>query len=262
MNNNVRKNALKKPIAKVGKTKSVVKKSAEGKDLLDDCSNYDKDAYEKPAVTVDICICTIDGDDLKVLVIKRKNPPFRGMWACAGGYLEVPKKESLEKTALRELEEETGVIGIPVHQLATYGDVDRDPRDRVITTAYFACLDQASIEKQTIEAADDAEDYMWMDLKNPVDLAFDHNEIVKDLLDRLQGRITYADIAFQFLPEKFTWSELQHVYEVVLDRKMIPTNFRRKINNLYYIEDTGEMSKPKFGRPSKLLCFKGVKPTF
>jgi 8-oxo-dGTP diphosphatase len=237
-------------------------KSAEGKDLLDDVSNYDKDKYEKPSVTVDICVCTIDGDDLKVLMIKRKHAPYRGKWACPGGFLEVPKNESLEKTALRELHEETGVVGIPVHQLATYGDPKRDPRMRIITTAYFACVDQSVIEKQEIQAADDESEYCWMDIKDVPMLAFDHNKIIADLYDRLQGRITYADIAFQFLPEEFTWSDLQHVYEVVLDREVSAPNFRRKIMSLYYIEEVGKMSKPDRGRPAKLLRFKGIKDTF
>lgn len=263
MSNNVRKNALTKVGTKVGKALTrKVKKTAEGKDLKDDASNYDKDKYEKPSVTADICICTVDGDQLKVLMIKRKYAPYRGKWACPGGFLEIPKKQTLEITALRELEEETGVNGIPVHQLATYSDVKRDPRMRIITTAYFACVDSSVITKQKIKPRDDAKDYTWMDLKDLPNLAFDHNIILGDLYDRLQGRIVYTDIAFQLVPKEFTWSELQHVYEVVLDRKLITPNFRRKIKNLYYIEETSKMSKPERGRPSKLLLFNGIKPTF
>lgn len=238
-------------------------KSAEGHELLDDVSNYDKDKYEKPSVTVDICICTIDEGALKVLMIKRKNPPFRGKWATPGGFLEIPKKESLVKTALRELKEETGVRGIPVHQLATYGDVNRDPRMRIITVAYFACVDSSVIAMQKIKAADDADDYCWLNFKEIPKLAFDHNKILSDLYVRLQGRVTYSDLAFQFLPEEFTWTELQTVFEVILDRKLIAPNFRRKILGLYDIEETGKMSvTPTKGRPSKLLRFKGIKTIF
>jgi 8-oxo-dGTP diphosphatase len=239
-----------------------IQKTAEGEGLLDDASNYDKDKYEKPSVTADICICTIDDDKLKVLMIKRKHAPFRGKWACPGGFLEIPKKQTLEQTAVRELEEETGVKGIPVHQLATYSGVKRDPRMRIVTTAYFACVDSSVIERQNIKAADDADDYIWMNLKDLPKLAFDHNKILDDLYERLQGRVVYADIAFQFVAKEFTWSELQHVYEVILDRKLITPNFRRKIKKLYYIEETKRMSKPERGRPSKLLRFNGIKPTF
>jgi 8-oxo-dGTP diphosphatase len=240
----------------------ITEKTDEGSELLDDVSNYDKDAYEKPSVTVDICICTVDEGELKILMIKRKNPPFREKWACPGGFLDIPKKQTLEETAIRELEEETGMKGIPVHQLATYSDVKRDPRMRILSTAYFACVDSSVIQYQNIKADDDAEDYMWMNLKDLPNLAFDHNKILSDLYERLQGRVVYSDIAFQFVGKEFTWTELQHVYEVILDHKLITPNFRRKIKNLYFIEDTKKMSKPKRGRPSKLLRFKGIKSTF
>lgn len=237
-------------------------KTAEGHELLDDVSNYDKDKYEKPSVTVDICICTIDDGQLKVLMIRRKHPPFRGCYACPGGFLELPKRESLEETALRELREETNVMGIPVHQLATYGDVDRDPRMRIITVVYFACVNNDVMKKQLVEAGDDADGYMWIPLKHVPKLAFDHNKILKDLYERLQGRITYSDLAFQFLPKTFTWADLQAVYEAVLDRKLTAPNFRRKILSLYDIRETGKMSKPLRGRPSQLLKFRGIKKVF
>lgn len=239
-----------------------MEKTAEGEYLLDDSSNYDKDKYEKPSVTADICICTVDSGELKVLMIKRKLAPFRGKWACPGGFLDIPKNQTLEETAIRELEEETGMKGIPVHQLATYSDVNRDPRMRILSTAYFACVDSSVIQYQNIKAGDDADDYMWMNLKDLPTLAFDHNKILSDLYERLQGRVVYSDIAFQFVGKEFTWTELQHVYEVILDRKLITPNFRRKIKNLYFIEETNKMSKPERGRPSKLLRFKGIKSTF
>jgi 8-oxo-dGTP diphosphatase len=237
-------------------------KTAEGHELLDDVSNYDKDKYEKPSVTVDICICTIDDGQLKVLMIKRKHPPFRGCYACPGGFLDLPKRESLEKTALRELKEETSVKGIPVHQLYTYGDVNRDPRMRVITVAYYACVDSSVIKVQNIKAADDASEYCWMNLKDVPKLAFDHNKILRDLYIRLQSRVTYSDLAFQFLPNEFTWTQLQNVYEIVLDRKLVAPNFRRKIMSLYDLEETGNTYTPNKGRPSRMFRFKGIKEVF
>ena len=150
-----------------------VKLTAEGEDLLDDLSNYDKNAYEKPSITVDVCICQIVDNDLKVLLIKRKNPPYRNYWAIPGGFVDIERKEDLKIAAIRELEEETGVKGVDVHQLATYGDPNRDPRMRIITVAYYAIVPSELIDQQNIEAADDAKEYQWASLRNLPPMAFD-----------------------------------------------------------------------------------------
>jgi len=235
-------------------------KSAEGENLKDDLSNYDSNAYEKPSVTVDICICTIINKRLMGLFIKRKHPPFRGKWAIPGGFLEVNKNETLEKTAARELREETGLKDIYIEQLKTYGNPNRDPRTRVITVAYFALLPYTALKTQVIKADDDAEEYEWFPLKDVPKLAFDHNKIIEDLLIRLKGKITYTDIAFNLLPSTFTWSDLQSVFEIVLDKKLTPPNFRRKMRSLYKLKELKIKKEKEFiGRPPVTLCFKGMK---
>lgn len=235
-------------------------------ELKDDLSNYKKDKYEKPSVTVDVCICRFHEDQVKVLLIKRKKPPFRDMWAIPGGFLNVAKDNNeditLEKAALRELNEETGIKKLPVHQLATYGDAKRDPRMRVVTVAYFAIVTNQAIEKEKVVAADDAKEVGWFSLHDLPKLAFDHKKILKDLLERIQGRIQYTDMAFNFLPKTFTWSQLQKVYEVVLNRELVTPNFRRKIKSSYNIAELDTKNVSCLGRPSKFLQYDGIKPIF
>ena len=235
-------------------------------ELKDDLSNYKKEIYEKPSVTVDVCICRFHEGQIKVLLIKRKKPPFRDMWAIPGGFLNVKNDDdldvSLEHAALRELNEETGIKKLPVHQLATYGDVKRDPRMRVVTVAYFAIVTNEAIAKQKIVAADDAKEVGWFSLHDLPKLAFDHKKILKDLLERIQGRIQYTDMAFNFLPKMFTWGQLQKVYEVVLNRELTTPNFRRKIKNTYNIDELDTKNIPSLGRPSKFLQYNGIKPIF
>lgn len=235
-------------------------------ELKDDLSNYKKDLYEKPSVTVDICICSIIDNKLSVLLIKRGRPPFRDMWAIPGGFLDVDTKKnpdpSLEFAALRELREETGIVNIPVHQLASYGDINRDPRMRVITVAYFATVPSDRIKNEVVKAGDDAKETMWADIKKLPSMAFDHKKILKELLLRIQGRVMYTDLAFSFLPKEFTWSELQEVFEIVLGKKMIAPNFRRKIKSCYNIKELNKYKHSVTGRPSKLLMYKGMKSVF
>ena len=236
-------------------------KTGEGHLLKKDASNYDSGKYEKPSVTVDICICTQKHRDIYILLIKRKYPPFQDRWAIPGGFVSIEKKETLEQTAARELKEETGLENIYTEQLKTYGDPDRDPRMRIITVAYYALVSSKVIldqEKTTI-AGDDAKEYKWFSLtRPPEELAFDHKRILSDLLSRLRGKVCYTPIAFNFLPKKFTWNQLQEVYESILCRKLFAPNFRRKIKSLYKIKIL-KSTRKAFGRPATLLSFKGIK---
>lgn len=238
-----------------------MKKTAEGKYLRDNAENYDENAYERPSVTVDICICSIIDDALKVLLIKRKYPPYKNHWAIPGGFVDITSKESLEETAKRELEEETSLKDIYIEQLKTYGDHNRDPRMRVITVVYFALIPYSKIGK--IIAKDDAKEYQWKDVKDldVIDLAFDHNKIIKDLVDRLKGKIPYTPIAFSLVNEKFTWYELQTVYEVILDEVLLAPNFRRDISRLYDIKQLDKKATVTTpGKKPVLLQYQGKNP--
>lgn len=239
-------------------------RTKDGQPLKEDLSNYDITAYEKPSVTVDVGICTIKDNDLKVLLIKRRHPPYQDFYAIPGGFLEIPKKESLEETADRELLEETNIKGIYFEQLKTYGAVNRDPRTRVITVAYFALSPFEELAKQDIRAGDDAKEEEWVSLKDlPPNLAFDHREILNDLLARLKGKISYTPIAFHLVDKCFTWTELQKVYEIILDRPLDAGNFRKKIESMYFIEKVEGIRKlDSAGRPPALFQYLGVKDVY
>ncbi len=181
--------------------------------------------YPKPAVTVDCVVFGLDQDQiLKVMLIKRNIPPFEGKWALPGGFIHL--EESLEEAAMRELQEETGIKEIFLEQLYTFGSVNRDPRDRVITVSYYALI---NLTEQKIKATTDAREAQWFSINNIPKLAFDHDQILDIALKRLQGKLRYEPIGFELLPTKFTLSQLQKLYETVLGKNLDKRNFRRKI---------------------------------
>ncbi len=203
--------------------------------------------YPHPAVTTDIVIFTIRQDELKVLLIKRALPPHQGEWALPGGFVNLD--ESLEEGARRELEEETGVSGVYLEQLYTFGQPDRDPRERVITVAYYALIPTDKIE---IRAASDAEGVSWFGMEEIPELAFDHQEILDAAHERLVAKLDYSTIAFQFMPKAFTLTELQQVYELILREPVDKRNFRKRILGLNLIKETGKERKTGAHRPAKL----------
>ena len=203
--------------------------------------------YPHPAVTTDIVIFTIRQDELKVLLIKRALPPHQGEWALPGGFVNLD--ESLEEGARRELEEETGVSGVYLEQLYTFGQPGRDPRERVITVAYYALIPTDKIE---IRAASDAEGVSWFGMQEIPELAFDHQEILDAAYERLVAKLEYSTIAFQFMPKAFTLTELQQVYELILRNPVDKRNFRKRILSLNLIKETGNERKTGAHRPAKL----------
>ena len=138
--------------------------------------------YPRPAVTVDILLFAEDSIDRKILLIQRKNPPFKDQWALPGGFVDMD--ESLEESALRELHEETGLSHVQLTQLGTFGAPDRDPRGRVITVAYYGAIDPTQAD---VAAGSDAADARWFSLKRLPDLAFDHGEIIAAAVDALDN---------------------------------------------------------------------------
>ena len=206
--------------------------------------------YHYPAVSVDVVIFTLREDDLQVLLVQRKHPPFEGRWAIPGGFVEAG--ESLEVAARRELAEETGVRDVYLEQLYTFGDPGRDPRGRVITVAYFALVPLPL----AVEAGSDASDARWWGVcKVPPKLAFDHDQILKYALQRLRYKLEYTAAGFQLLPPTFTLTEIQKAYEVVLGEPLDKRNFRRRILEAGILEEAGLASESR-GRPAKLYRFR------
>lgn len=214
---------------------------------------YRAEDFPRPSVTVDVVILTLEDGALRILLVRRKNWPFAGMWALPGGFLNMD--ESLEHAARRELEEETGVADIYLEQLYTFGDPGRDPRTRVITVVYYALIDAARLGVK-VRAADDAADARWFPLYDLPPLAFDHAEIVDYTIQRLRGKLEYTTIGFQLLAPEFTLSELQAVYEAILNRKIDKRNFRRKILAGDLLESTEATKMEGPHRPARLYRFR------
>lgn len=203
--------------------------------------------YPHPAVTTDIVVFTIRDQRLQLLLIRRGGNPFRGEWALPGGFLEID--EDLEHCAKRELEEETGISEVYLEQLYTFGRPDRDPRERIISVTYFAL---SPSDRMELKAASDADDIRWFPFEELPQLAFDHNEIIELARRRLTAKLSYSTIAFQFMPDNFTLSELQRVYEILRNEKLDKRNFRKWILALEQIEETGEKRRNGNHRPAMM----------
>jgi len=183
-------------------------------ELKTDLSNYKPEVYAKPSVTVDNIILQLVEGKFKVLLIKRKKPPFQNCWAFPGGFLDVDTNNnpdpSLEYAALRELKEETGIKNIELKQFKTYGDINRDPRLRVISCVYYSLI-SSNIK---VKAADDASSYLWADINNLPTLAFDHEKILNELLDYLKVLFQYPELGIHFLPKNFVKSDILKVIKI------------------------------------------------
>ena len=208
--------------------------------------------HPRPAVTVDCVVFGLDLDqrDLKIVLIQRRGEPFAGAWALPGGFVRM--EETLEQSARRELKEETGISRLYLEQLYTFGDPGRDPRGRVITVAYYALVKMAEHE---IAAASDAQDVRWFSIGELPALAFDHDKVIATALMRLKGKVRYQPIGFELLPSKFTLSQLQRLYEIVLERELDKRNFRKKILGMGLIVETNEIQKDVAHRAARLYRF-------
>lgn len=203
--------------------------------------------YPHPAVTTDVVVFTIREGCLSILLVKRANPPHQGEWALPGGFLDIA--EDLDACAARELEEETGISGVYLEQLYTFGATHRDARERVISVTYYALVPQNALADP--RAASDATDVGWFAFEHLPRLAFDHAEILEMAHSRLVAKLDYSTIAFQFMPETFTLSELQCVYEALLNQPLDKRNFRKRVLSLDLIEETGKLCRTGKHRPAR-----------
>lgn len=206
--------------------------------------------HPRPALTVDCSVFGVDDDELKVMLIQRDQPPFAGQWALPGGFVHLD--ETLEESALRELEEETGLRKVFLEQLYTFGAIDRDPRERVVSVAYYALVKLAD---HPVHAATDARDAAWFGVHDVPSLAFDHEEILQVALERLRGKLRYQPIGFELLPRKFTLSQLQKLYEIVLEREIDKRNFRKKVLSMDLLVETDEVEQDVAHRAARLYRF-------
>jgi len=206
-------------------------------------------------VAVDAIVFGYTHKQLYVLLIQRKYGRLQGQWALPGGFVHT--NEGLKTAVKRELMEETGVELNYLEQLYTFGDqVDRDPRGRVISVAYFGLVDSL----QTDPKADtDAKDVKWFPLTEVPTLAFDHNHIVEVAFKRLQNKLSYQPIGFDLLGVEFPFSDLEQLYMTILQRKIDRRNFRKKILSFGFLEETGNVLSEGRGKPAKLFRFNPLK---
>jgi 8-oxo-dGTP diphosphatase len=288
-------------------------KNKQGLTEEDFLRQYDVSLFERPSVTVDILLFTVQNTkpesyrklpdkELQVLLIKRGDHPFLGKWALPGGFVNMD--ESLNDAALRELQTETNVVDVYLEQLYTWGEPERDPRTRVISSSYMALVDSSGL---TVRAGDDAAEAGWFTVKRnlieqqktitskgyilqetydiklfsgeeklsakvrlikavegrvtkckreiieSIAIAFDHAKILDYGIERLRNKVEYTNIIFNLMPEYFTLTELQQVYEVILDRELLKANFRRKISDM--VMETPRQTQDEGHRPAKLYRF-------
>jgi 8-oxo-dGTP diphosphatase len=214
--------------------------------------------YPRPSVTVDCVVFGFNGERrLKVLLIRRAEPPFKGKQALPGGFVNVSDKgdqgESLEDAARRELAEETGVEIAYLEQLYTFGAPGRDPRGRVIDVAYFALVRS---EEHAAHAGSDAASASWVDLQDALKqkLAFDHSDVLAMASRRLRAKVRYAPIGFNLLPREFTIADIRALYEATLGRKLDVSNFHKRILATEILEPTGGVREGAH-RPAALFKF-------
>jgi len=191
-------------------------------------------------------------DGVSVLLIQRKYEPFKNSWAIPGGF--VLDKESLEEAVRRELKEETGITVHYLEQLYTFGEPDRDPRQRVVSVAYFGLVKTSQYNE--LKASTDAENAAWFSIQKLPVLAFDHKQILAIAIERLRTKIRYQPIGFELLDKKFPFSDLEKLYMALLGRDINRRNFSKKILSFGFLEETGELSRSVGkGRPSKMFQF-------
>ena len=207
--------------------------------------------YIKPIGTVDIMIMTVIDNEPYVMLAKRTEDPFKGKLAILGGFIFADKDNDLEDTVKRVLKNKVNVENIYFEQLETIGGSLRDPRGWSISISYFALLSWDKAKK--IKPGNNVEDIKWVKLSDikGVDLAFDHNDLIKKAVERIKQKINYSTMPIYLLPEYFTITELQNVYEIFLGKKLDKSGFRKKIKDIPFLYET-EKTINKNHRPAKL----------
>ncbi len=218
------------------------------------------EANTHPRVAADVAVFAFLDGVMNVLLVRRRYKPYQAYWALPGGLLN--PDETLEEAAVRELKEETGVTDVYLEQLATFSELDRDPRGRVISCCYLALVDAGRVR---LQPGSDAREAAWRPLeplladidRGPV-LAFDHDHILQYARQRLAYKLEYQNVAWSLLPERFTMTELRHVYEAGIGRAFEPNNFRRIALGWGVLAEDGERATG--GRPAALYRFADRRP--
>ena len=206
--------------------------------------------HARAALTVDCVVFGLDDGDLKVLLVQRDLEPFAGWWSLPGGF--VRNDETLDEAARRELAEETGATNVYLEQLYTFGELNRDPSERVVTVAYYSLV---KLSDHRIRNATDARKAAWFTVGDVPTLAFDHTRILEGAYQRLRAKVRYQPIGFELLPPKFTLTQLQKLYEVILGRALDKRNFRKKLLAMGVLVELNEIEQDVAHRAARLYAF-------
>jgi 8-oxo-dGTP diphosphatase len=204
-----------------------------------------------PKVAVDVIVFTVRDETLQVLLVQLKTPPYVDLWAFPGGL--VPHGESTEAAATRCLFETTDVKDVYLEQLYTFSNPSRDPHGHVVSVAYVALVNRAHI---SLRVPGKCVNIDWFPVAAPPPLAYDHGEMLEYALQRLRWKLEYTNIVYSLLPKDFTLTELQRVYETILGRPLDKRNFRKRVQGLSCLEETGERFRAGNHRPAKLFRMK------
>ncbi len=215
--------------------------------------NYNNRIYDTPLFSVDSVLFTYHEKYLKVLLVKRSNHPDSGKWGVPGGFVDMKKDQSLKDTVIRKLKEKTGVIPPYIEQLVTIGNSQRDKRGWSVTVSYTALLAHQNCMVNTSFVADAK--WVKLDALNSMDLAFDHGKLIQLGKERLKQKAFYSIVPAYALPEKFTLPQLQHLHELLIDKKIQKKSFRRRIEQADLLIETGEKYS-EGGRPAILYKMK------
>lgn len=208
--------------------------------------------HDKLLISVDCIIFAVDRGELKLLLTRRNFEPEKGRWSLMGGFVRYD--ESIKHAAVRVLKGLTGLEGIFMQQVGAFGEVDRDPGERVVSVAYYALLNFEEIDHKLIEQ----HDAVWMDVNNLPELGFDHKEMIERALSEMRRRAMTEPLAINLLPRLFSLTQLQNLYETVLDKKLDKRNFRRRILESGFIEPTDQIDKLSSRRGARLYQISDV----
>lgn len=206
--------------------------------------------YPRPSVTVDCVVFGYDGEQLSVLLLNRKDEPFADQWTLLGGFLKLD--ETFEVASERILSQKAGLAGLYLEQLYTFGGLERDPRGRVLSVSYYALVNPRQVE---LVVGQMANDLRWCSIQDLPMLGFDHNHIVEIARRRLAAKITYQPVGFELLNEQFTMTELQDLYERILEEPLDRRNFYKRIMASGILKSTGERRTGLKSRPAELFAF-------
>jgi len=215
--------------------------------------SYDIHDFDVPLVSVDMAIFAVEDQTLQLLLVKRDDHPHKGKWSLPGGFIDLKKDKTIDDTAYRKLEEKTGVVSPYLEQVETIGSSQRDPRGWSVTALYFALIDKQKVKIGGLKES------KWYSIEalQKKKLAFDHNVLAEKAVNRLRSKSRYTALPIELLPERFTLTELQRIFEVILARELPVKSFRRRMQTAKVVEATGQ-SKISGKRSAQLFRSTGL----